>query len=90
MVGDEGFEPSNGGIKIRCLDQLGESPIDLLNQKWSGKRDSNSRSPAPKAGALNQTKLHPELFGGDGQDRTDYLWLAKPLLSQMSYTPKLF
>jgi hypothetical protein len=23
LVGDEGVEPSNGGIKIRCLDQLG-------------------------------------------------------------------
>ncbi len=31
-------------------------------QKWSGKWDSNSRSPAPKAGALSQTKLHPEIL----------------------------
>ena len=30
MVGDEGFEPPNAGIKIRCLDQLGESPTDLV------------------------------------------------------------
>ena len=28
MVGDTGFEPVNGGIKIRCLDQLGESPTE--------------------------------------------------------------
>jgi hypothetical protein len=26
MAGEEGFEPSNAGIKIRCLDQLGDSP----------------------------------------------------------------
>ena len=26
MAGEEGFEPSNGGIKIRCLNQLGDSP----------------------------------------------------------------
>ncbi|MBS1134119.1 MAG: hypothetical protein H6R02_1260, partial [Burkholderiaceae bacterium] len=25
MAGEEGFEPSNGGIKIRCLNQLGDS-----------------------------------------------------------------
>src|SRR5258706_15245795 len=26
MAGEEGFEPSYGGIKIRCLNQLGDSP----------------------------------------------------------------
>src|SRR5262245_41956593 len=26
LAGEEGFEPSNGGIKIRCLNQLGDSP----------------------------------------------------------------
>ena len=26
MAGEEGFEPSNAGIKIRCLNQLGDSP----------------------------------------------------------------
>src|SRR5512132_2246188 len=26
VAGEEGFEPSNGGIKIRCLNQLGDSP----------------------------------------------------------------
>src|SRR4051812_45973541 len=28
MAGEEGFEPSNAGIKIRCLNQLGDSPVD--------------------------------------------------------------
>src|SRR3954447_26970901 len=27
MAGEEGFEPSYGGIKIRCLNQLGDSPV---------------------------------------------------------------
>ena len=27
LAGEEGFEPSHGGIKIRCLDQLGDSPV---------------------------------------------------------------
>ena len=26
LAGDVGFEPTNAGIKIRCLNQLGESP----------------------------------------------------------------
>ncbi len=29
MAGDIGFEPMRVGIKIRCLDQLGESPTKL-------------------------------------------------------------
>src|SRR5580765_668374 len=28
LAGEEGFEPSYGGIKIRCLNQLGDSPVD--------------------------------------------------------------
>ena len=39
---------------------------------WSGKWDSNSRSPAPKAGALSQTKLHPEKFGATRRIRTSH------------------
>ena len=30
MAGEEGLEPSNAGIKIRCLNQLGDSPANLL------------------------------------------------------------
>ena len=26
LAGEEGLEPSHAGIKIRCLDQLGDSP----------------------------------------------------------------
>ncbi len=28
-AGEEGFEPSNAGIKIRSLNRLGDSPINL-------------------------------------------------------------
>ena len=31
MAGEEGFEPSHAGIKIRCLDQLGDSPTQPLS-----------------------------------------------------------
>jgi hypothetical protein len=30
MAGEEGFEPSNAGIKIQCLNQLGDSPTQLV------------------------------------------------------------
>ncbi len=29
VAGEEGFEPSHAGIKIQCLNQLGDSPVDL-------------------------------------------------------------
>ncbi len=56
---------SKGGLHHQ--DNLQYLPRQLNRQKgnklnWSGKWDSNSRSPAPKAGALNQTKLHPEIL----------------------------
>ncbi len=36
MAGEEGFEPSNAGIKIRCLNQLGDSPaVDRLRYEAS-------------------------------------------------------
>jgi hypothetical protein len=30
LAGKEGFEPSHAGIKIRCLNQLGDFPIYLI------------------------------------------------------------
>jgi hypothetical protein len=32
LAGDVGFEPTNAGIKIRCLNQLGESPTSRLQK----------------------------------------------------------
>ena len=31
MAGEEGLEPSHAGIKIRCLDQLGDSPSAAIS-----------------------------------------------------------
>src|SRR4030095_10759808 len=31
LAGEEGLEPSNVGIKIRCLNQLGDSPTRVPN-----------------------------------------------------------
>ncbi len=37
LAGDQGFEPRNVGIKIRCLNQLGESPAE----RWYTVGESN-------------------------------------------------
>src|SRR5574343_1733030 len=41
LAGEEGFEPSNAGIKIRCLDQLGDSPAGRSNG-FAFKRGANN------------------------------------------------
>ncbi len=33
MAGVEGFEPSHAGIKIRCLNQLGDTPTGHSQQE---------------------------------------------------------
>src|SRR5689334_25119378 len=45
MAGEEGFEPSYAGIKIRCLNQLGDSPV-VINLP-SHKADADP-TPAPR------------------------------------------
>ena len=36
LAGEEGFEPSHAGIKIRCLNQLGDSPTILQSNPAVG------------------------------------------------------
>src|SRR5215475_14973274 len=51
VAGEVGFEPTNAGIKIRCLNQLGDSPTvePLLGSKGMSFQAAN-RGPAPLAG----------------------------------------
>ena len=35
-AGEEGFEPSHAGIKIRCLNQLGDSPTSFQSNTAAG------------------------------------------------------
>ena len=41
LAGEEGFEPSNAGIKIRCLNQLGDSPMVSTPMKRDCKTDGD-------------------------------------------------
>src|SRR5260363_102946 len=36
LAGEEGFEPSNAGIKIRCLNRLGDSPRAFFSRFSTG------------------------------------------------------
>ena len=47
MVRPAGLEPATLGLEGRCSIQMSYGRLI-----WSGWRDSNSRHPAPKAGAL--------------------------------------
>lgn len=40
MAGEVGFEPTHDGIKIRCLNQLGHSPINCPRDRLAGIRMS--------------------------------------------------
>src|ERR1700686_1743137 len=42
MAGEEGLEPSHAGIKIRCLDQLGDSPT--LTVRFAGPSETTRRN----------------------------------------------
>ena len=51
LAGEEGFEPSHAGIKIRCLNQLGDSPTRV------------ARFGKPKL-ATDQSSLEAQPFWG--------------------------
>ena len=57
-AGEEGLEPSNAGIKIRCLNQLGDSPTVQPSTAHHGcatlQRDNPNR---------RRRKLNPKLYG---------------------------
>ena len=65
MVGPDGLEPSTPRLSSACSNQLSYEPKVVPGQAWDlgynwwSRRDSNSRPPACKAGAL-PTELRPQ------------------------------
>ncbi len=48
-AGEEGFEPSHAGIKIQCLNQLGDSPINLQSNAAAGVRSMKDKPAAAES-----------------------------------------
>jgi hypothetical protein len=45
LAGEKGFEPLHAGIKIRCLNQLGDSPTQVNSQKLPTDQSSLGAQP---------------------------------------------
>ena len=66
LAGEEGFEPSHVGIKIRCLNQLGDSPTQERGSRRAPENlhglrpvSSPSRQAQPASGWRSQRAAHP-------------------------------
>ena len=53
--------PSCSRAGVRQIQSLNPRYTSLISETWSGRADLNCRPPAPKAGALNQAALRPDL-----------------------------
>jgi hypothetical protein len=63
LAGEEGLEPSHVGIKIRCLDQLGDSPTqeaDCSAPQTSFSRPTHQRDAGPGCGTVARP-IRPEV-----------------------------
>jgi hypothetical protein len=61
LAGEEGFEPSNAGIKIRCLNQLGDSPaVARIALIANEARIIPGIAPVPFA--VNEARIIPGIF----------------------------
>ena len=62
MICNQNFNYLVNNFAIRYTVQeinLNQASEDICKRKWSGWRDSNSRPPAPKAGALTRLRYIP-------------------------------
>ena len=53
LAGEEGFEPSHAGIKIRCLNQLGDSPLASTPMNLDCMTDA-LKGPAPQNRSIDE------------------------------------
>ena len=75
MAGEEGFEPSNAGIKIRCLNQLGDSPAENLRTLSTcaryrhGTRSEQFTRMTPSGCRASVRATKPRIAGGQRRQR---------------------
>ena len=78
MAGEEGFEPSHAGIKIQCLNQLGDSPI-----KTGAAKEIRTPNILLRRQVFYPAELQPRYYWcaylGLNQDSNDYESFALPL-----------
>src|SRR3982751_3632451 len=60
LAGEEGLEPSNVGIKIRCLNQLGDSPTQAAGSHLPPSTNARLAAPGPAGERMaRQRAAHP-------------------------------
>ena len=67
MAGVAGLEPTNDGVKVRCLNRLGYTPILNKNGEPTGIRTPDTRLRRP---LLYPAELWTHVFGADDENRT--------------------
>ncbi len=77
LAGEEGFEPSHAGIKIRCLNQLGDSPLASAPINLDCMADA-LRGPAPQNRSIDEVvdPVNDWLAQFQGQQKHCYLILT--------------
>jgi len=86
LAGEEGIEPSNDGVKVRCL-------TTWLLPNWGERWGSNPRVPEPQSGALTTSPRPPYLrensgtIGRGGRIRTHDMRFWRPPFYQLNYAP---
>ena len=86
LVEPVGFEPTICLLAGQVLCQLSHGP---KSKKWSGWRDLNSRSPAPKAGGLASFPTPEQEFGASGAIRTLNSLLKRQVLCAIELRKQL-
>ena len=87
MAGAVGLEPTNDGVKVRCLTNLA-TPQQRINKMVEGEGFEPSKAvPADLQSApFGQLGYPSSLNGADNRIRTYDLLITSQLLYQLSYT----
>src|SRR5258706_14981749 len=81
LAGEEGFEPSDVGIKIRCLNQLGDSPTRVRARARTLKLASQSAAQPTRGCADRLRHIRPTQPGGSSAGKGATGWSPVPALA---------